>query len=237
MSTINVKISDLIQQYDGSGDFAEWIRKLELVAQLQNLDHLENYLPLFLSAGAFAVYEALDDAVKKDYSKLKSALMSAFSMNCFVAYEQLMSRRLDSAEAVDVFLADIRRLASLVCPNPPEALIKCAFVCGLPAAVKSQLQAVAALDSLPLADVTGRARSLMASVSGGVAAAARSILRQSAVKQTSGRRRCFVCGSDSHLVRSCPRRYNAGSERDGQLDAAPSASRTGSETNSNQKNL
>lgn len=212
MTTINVKISDLVQQYDGSGDFAEWIRKLELVSRLQKFDKLENYLPLFLSGGAFAVYEALDEAVKNDYSRLKAALTSAFSVNCFLAYEQLMHRRLDAAEPVDVYLADIRRLAGLVCPKPDDALIKCAFVCGLPEAAKCQLQAITSLDSLPLADVAARARTLMANVSSYSAAAARSRLPQpqaghSARRQPAARRRCFVCGSETHLVRSCPQRH------------------------------
>ena len=63
-SGISVKFADLIRQYDGTGDFLEWLEKLELVAALQNVADLEKFLPLFLSGGTFAVYKSLTDVAK-----------------------------------------------------------------------------------------------------------------------------------------------------------------------------
>ena len=47
--SVNVKSSDLIKSYDGTGDFLEWVQKLELVAELQKITELQNFLPLFLN--------------------------------------------------------------------------------------------------------------------------------------------------------------------------------------------
>ena len=208
MSSLNVKISDLVAQFDGTSDFSEWVRKLELVARLQKLDKLENYLPLFLTGGAFAVYEALNDADKDDFGKMKAALTKAFSLNCFAAYERLTRRCLDHAEPVDVYLADVRRLAGLVCAKPDDSLVKCAFVCGLPDHIKTQLQAVSTLDSLPLFEVAERARVLLSheTAHSAAAAAARTTSRSQPTRPRPSLRRCFICNSAEHLIRNCPLR-------------------------------
>jgi hypothetical protein len=62
---MSIKYTDLIKQFNGSEDFFEWIKKLELVAKLQNIKGLDKFLPLFLSGGAFSVYEGLDEKVKQ----------------------------------------------------------------------------------------------------------------------------------------------------------------------------
>ena len=64
-------LSDIIGRYDGTNDFSEWLAKFELVARLQKLKELESIMALFLSKGAFVVYEGLSDDEKHDYGKLK----------------------------------------------------------------------------------------------------------------------------------------------------------------------
>lgn len=100
------RFSDLIKQYDGTGDFTEWLKKLELVCNLQKVKDLQSILPLFLSGGAFAVYDGLSGGVKSDYQALTQALQQAFSANCFQAYEEFISRRLLPCESVDVYASD-----------------------------------------------------------------------------------------------------------------------------------
>ena len=56
---MSVKFSDIVRQNDGESDFFEWAEKLELVAKLQKVKELENFLPLFLTGGAFLVYQGL----------------------------------------------------------------------------------------------------------------------------------------------------------------------------------
>ena len=134
-----VKLSDLVTQFDGTGDFAEWVQKLELVAKLQKVDDVASLLPLFLSGGAFAVYQGLDGSVKGDYGALKERLLVAFSADPCAAYGALQQRRLQPGESVDVFLADITRLARLVDEGISEKFLKCAFLAGLPVSVRSQI--------------------------------------------------------------------------------------------------
>ena len=89
--SIVIKFADLVSQYDGSGEFSEWIQKLELVAKLQKVDELHVVLPLFLSGGAFAVYQGLSDEIKEDYKEVKNALTTAFSASPLTAYEEFIN--------------------------------------------------------------------------------------------------------------------------------------------------
>jgi hypothetical protein len=65
-----VKLADLVQCYSGDSDFAEWIKKVELVAKLQGVTDISKFLPLFLTGGTFAVYENLPANVQGDVGKL-----------------------------------------------------------------------------------------------------------------------------------------------------------------------
>jgi len=96
----SIKFGDIIAQFKRDGDFAEWIAKLELVATLQGIKDWDKFLPLFLSGGAFAVYQGLSVGDKADYDKLERKLLAAFSVDATVAYEELQSRRLGHGEAV-----------------------------------------------------------------------------------------------------------------------------------------
>jgi len=225
MANVSVRLADTLAQFDGKGDFAEWLRKLERVAKLQKIDDLASFLPLFLTGGAYAVYEGVSEPDKEDYAKVKSALLSAFSPNQFDAFEELMTRRLGDGESVDVYYAVLSRLASIVADN----WVRCAFVAGLPEPERKQLRSLCALSSLPMTDVIEKARELMhrQTVSYAATATAKepnstaTTLRQRIVcwncnmeghvsrycrNKPSQRRRCFVCGDESHLAVACPER-------------------------------
>ena len=104
--------------------------KGRLVAELQEVKDWERLVPLFLAGGAFSVYESLSEVEKTDYAQLKTAMSRAFSPNCFNAFDQFVTRRCEDGEPVDIYLADLRRLAELVEPNSDDAWIRCAFVRG-----------------------------------------------------------------------------------------------------------
>jgi hypothetical protein len=198
--SVNVKFGDIIRQYDGQGDFLEWLRKLELVATLQDIKDIEKFLPLFLSGGAFSVYESLDDEVKRDAGKLSQALTNAFSMNSCAAYEAFACRRYLTGESVDVYLSELRRLARLVHATISDEWIKCAFIAGLPDDAKKQLQAASALDTMSLAAVVERARALIGLDRSVGAAAVYRPRRAAAAVET---RTCFRCQKPGHLAREC----------------------------------
>lgn len=211
--TISTKMSDVVGQFRGEGDFSEWLKKFELVLDLQGITEAEKVLPLFLTGEAFSVYDGLKEKDKKDYSELKSALTRAFSLDKFSAYEAFISRRYVCGEAIDVYLSDLRRLGRLVYSDLSEEWLKCAFIAGLPDNVKLQLKAATAADSMALSEVVERARlifSVMEPAAGMVARTTNATRRNASgpLRGNATRHRCFVCGDTSHFARRCPRRRN-----------------------------
>ena len=232
----NVKFSDIINHYvnyNNSGEFTVWVEKLELVAKLQEVEDMLKFVPLFLSGPAFAVYQQLSDATKKDYGMLKAELTVAFSTNAFASYEQLRSRVLLEGESVDVYLADLRRLVTLMGQRDADPLLRCAFVAGLPEDVAMQLKSTVDINKMDLASLVSKARAMLANKSlhssayvclgtkdsrqagkcyncQGMGHMARDCpsSKQSSFVQSKQRRirRCYVCNSDEHLANKCPQR-------------------------------
>ena len=200
----DMKLTDLIRPFDGTGDVGEWISKLELVAELRKIEDLGQVLPLFLDGPAYAVYSELGASQKKDVKAVKTALTDAFGMNAFLAYEQFIQRTWRD-EAVDVYLTDLRRLARLA-GILSEELLKRAFVVGLPSSVSRELRASAKVNSLSLPEIVERARALMAELvqKPVVAAAAGGVAPGYANKgKRVQERRCYGCGGP-HLIKNCP---------------------------------
>ena len=189
---MSIKLTDVVQRYDGSTDFAEWCDKLELVASLQDIKDLTKFLPLFLTGGAFSVYKGLAVDVRADFTKMKSALMVAFSSDQFAAYEELQGRKLRSGETVDVYLSELTRVARLVDSGISEGFIKCAFLSGLPIEVRQQLRAACSVTTLKLSEVVERARALVNT--GAVGFAARVEERARPAKKIGPIQRCNATG-------------------------------------------
>ena len=60
--------------------------------------------------GAFAIYLQLAELDRRSTEKVKEALLAAFAVDQYVAYEQF---KLLSGETPDVYLAELQHLASL----------------------------------------------------------------------------------------------------------------------------
>lgn len=200
-----VKLSDIVSKYEDasiSGDFGEWLEKLELVAKLQKIDDLKSFLPLFLHGAAFAVYKQLSEDEKDSYKDMKASLLRAFGMNCFSAYEELQRRVFREGETVDVYLADLRRLVVLMGQTSAEPLLKCAFIAGLPADICVQLKSMAAVESLELSELVSRARMMLSTRnSGGFTCAVGAHVQKP-------RRGCYTCGAVGHMAWGCPKSVN-----------------------------
>ena len=86
------------------------------------------------------MYQHLPDDDKQDIGKITKALRIGFAVYSFTAYEQFVGRRLQHGETVDVFLAELRRLA-VPFGGLSDKMLACAFVAGLPDTVKQLLRA------------------------------------------------------------------------------------------------
>ena len=212
MSTVEASAVDLrlIPEFNGEGDFLEWMEKLELVCELRGVTKLEQVIPLRLTGGAFAVYQQIPKANKKDAAKVKEALTISFGQDRFIAYEQFVTRRLQPGESVDVLLADLRKLANAF-GGVPDGALGCAFVAALPDNVRQLLRAGSRMESAGLNEILSMARAIMVN-EGAVSCAVRFRDQPapasnrpsdtSATRRNVPARRCFRCRGP-HLVQEC----------------------------------
>ena len=197
----------LIPEFSGDAtqNVVEWLEKAELVCNLRGIAHLESAIPLRLTGGAFAVYQQLPDADKRDSGKITKALRTAFAVYSFTAYEQFVGRRLQLGETVDVFLAELRRLA-VPFGGLSDNMLSCAFVAGLPDTVKQLLRAGSRMDELPLAHILTRARAVLTDeVGAATAVSAMTVGAGASVKRAEATSvlLCFQCNQPNHLARDC----------------------------------
>lgn len=205
--SVTVKCSDLISQFKGLGDeqFSEWVVKAEMVAKIQKIDDLSNFIPLFLSAGALAVYQGLSDEVKGNYQQLKKALNAAFSANSFKAYEMFTRRYLLENESIDVYLAELKRLAELIVSSNSEEWVKCAFISGLPLDLKTHVYSLHGLGEMSLQEVATRTRAVRDCVRTNSMEVKHECLAMRKEPMRKDERGCFECGSVNHWKRFCPK--------------------------------
>ena len=107
-----MSLTKWIKPYAGVGDIGTWIKKLKMVGKHQKIDDLVSFLPLLLEDSAFLVYDHLSEELQRSMPDVERALLDAFSIDPFQAYESFRSRNWRD-EPVDVFLGDLQRLAML----------------------------------------------------------------------------------------------------------------------------
>ena len=171
MTTIDLR---LIPEFSGSlhESIVEWFDKVEFICELRGLkDSLTTIVPLKLTGSAFAVYKHLSEEKRKNIEEVKKTLIAAFSADAFKAYEQFAARQLRPGEAPDVYLAHLEDLAERF-GGVPEKALACAFVVGLPDAVRWILRAGTRLESLTLEEMLQRTRAVMVEDRDGVGAVA-----------------------------------------------------------------
>ncbi|KRY78041.1 hypothetical protein T4A_12352 [Trichinella pseudospiralis] len=207
----------------------EWLEKVELVCKLRDSSDVAGVIPLRLTGGAFAVYLQLNSQERSSIDKFKEALLAAFPADPFVAYDQFVSRKLGPDESPDVFLAELRRLATLF-GGISEKALACAFVAGLPENVRQLLRAGSRMEDLGLNQILTRARVIITDERPVDAPNACLSARGSDVRGSTAPpgQRCFECGGPNHFARDClarrqggdPGAVNSASHRDGGISAS-----------------
>ena len=174
------------------------------MCELLGVTDLQRIVPLRLKGGAFAVYQQLPVEQMRSYEDIKRALISAFALDKFRASEQFVERKLQRGEAVDVYLAELRRMTSLF-GGVSDEVLGCAFVAGLPQATRQALRAGARVENMSLFQLLHRARALLVDEDTSAAA----------VDSADGGRRyghntttdvsivCYACGQANHLAKDC----------------------------------
>ena len=155
-----VKLSDLIPKFDGTTDVTQWLKQLNVAKVAAKITDVTVVMPAFLRGDVFTVFANLPDDQQQDYAAIADALTVAFGVDEHVAYRELVTRRWRSGEPVDVFVADLRRLASLA--SMPERSVRMAFMNGLPAKVGMQVKSTPGVKAMTLVQVVELARILMA---------------------------------------------------------------------------
>lgn len=220
----------LIPEFVGTADVVEWLQRAEMLCQLRGVPVM-SVLPLRLAGGAFAVWSQLPAASRGSLEAVRNALFAAFALDEHAAYEAFSARRLRPGESADVFLADLRRLATLF-GGMPERGLRCAFVAGLPEVVRRTLRAGSRAEGLDLDSVLTRARALLSDER--VTASAAAVRRDQSAspsqqprapwdRETRRPRRCWTCGRLGHIAAACPQRLGNGT---GEVTPAPVSSPT-----------
>ena len=159
-----------------------------------------------LGGGAYAVYQQLSEEKRADFACIKDVLYTAFAFSHVTAYKQFAARRLRPRETVDVYLAELCKLATQFGGTTERGLV-CAFIAGLPEHAENLLQATTREDDLLISEILARARAILKdSLTGPESAAAAAQLPGCQEKGVTALRRCYVCQEPNHMARDCPRR-------------------------------
>ena len=140
----------LIPEFDGlsKGPFVvKWFEKVEWVCKLFKVKDPSMMIPLGLTKGASVVYQQLGEDA--DLDEVKCALYMAFGTDPFIAWKQLAGQRIEPGETVDVYLADLRRLA-VPFGGATDCILERAFMVRLPDNISLLLRAFLRLDKLEI---------------------------------------------------------------------------------------
>ena len=99
---------------------SEWLEQVELVYEMCGVDNVECVLSLRLRGGALSVYWRLTRDQREDLQQVKQALLVAFVLDPFVAFDTFVSRCLHPGETVDEYWGDLQDRACLIKENTSD---------------------------------------------------------------------------------------------------------------------
>ena len=166
--TMSVEVrNDMIRPFSGEGDAVAWLKKIQLVAKLQNITDLASFLPFYLEGEALALYLEMDSTDQLDIEEIEKRLKVAFSNDMFTVYAKLVKFRW-SGEKVDVYANDeIRRLAGLAGfeDDGLENVVRLTFINDLPDSISASMQQLPNVKSMPNSKLIERARDFTSKLS------------------------------------------------------------------------
>ena len=204
---MSLKLDGFLKPYRGKEDDLEafWSKFLVLANanEWDNDDKKAKYLPLLLDKAAYTVYDALDDGKKKKPDDVKSALEEAFAPSAAEAYRSFTGRGMRSAETVDAYVADLKRLLSLsghkISGDDKDPLLAEQVIRGLPRDFAREIRIQNSSNALTISDIVKRVRAM--SVDDDV--------MKSAGRQALVAAVCHSCNEPGHIRKNCPKRKTA----------------------------
>ena len=199
---------------DGKRDVSKWLDDVERHCRLETVQP-EEIIEFLLDGNALRLYQSMRVLEASDWTRVRGLLLRQYGLSRQQAYESLVSRRLQPDEAVDVYLDDLRRLASQICLTEADELVRLQFVRGLPAALHQHVELMPGVDAMGLNELVERVRRRV-QVMGrlgprtvGTAAAVQHAREPAKGGPVRGSLKCFRCGGD-HRVRACTRKPASG---------------------------
>lgn len=187
---------ELIPKFNGREEsVAEWFDKLCWICCLHGVSNVAAVLVVRLTGQAYKVYAQLTSKEKLNVDGVQQALVKAFEVDEFSAYDQLVCRRLESGEPVDVYIADIRRLAELSGGLNEKAIVS-AFVHGLPHHVRRTLRTNARMTEMSVQQLVESACGIIADDGAAAAGAELGEVRRGECTCTCCRRRRLTAHRD-----------------------------------------
>ncbi|CAE1289135.1 unnamed protein product [Acanthosepion pharaonis] len=149
--------SDIIKPFSGQGDVVAWLKKVRLVARLQQVDDVASLLPLYLEGDALALYMEMEVEDQGDIDQIKARLKQAFTDDAFSAYRKLTMVRWTD-EHVDVYANKVRQFVRLAGFKGAEMerLTKLAFFMGFPDAISFELRQALNVEALTVGELLTR---------------------------------------------------------------------------------
>ena len=170
-----------------------WLRKVRLVAKLQNILDFACFIHLYQEGDALALYLEMNELEQTGVKRIEDRLKEAFTEVVFVSYKKL-SRIRWAGQTVDVYANEIRRQAGLsgFVGKRLETAVKLAFVNGFPGEVAVVLQQLPNVAGTDMDELISKARVLTATRVTGFGAAV--------VKKKADEARC---GKGGHVAHYC----------------------------------
>ena len=166
-------------------------------------------IPLKLIKGAYTVYQQLGDDA--DLEDIKHALYTAFGTDPFITRKKFVRRLLKPSETVDIYLANLRRLA-VPFGGATDRILECRFLARLPDDISWLLRVSSRPDKLGIDELLARARNILKDTE--TPSKRQHAASDSAVPRPLESPRCYRCGGLNHYSRDCQSQDNIGGAND-----------------------